>query len=265
MKRFWLSGGLPSLTVLLVLLAGCGEDPPKTASPPQAQDRLPKLGEYLMPLDDGRVEIAPPAGWVTPPRKSEFLVWFKKSNQETYPCILVTVEDHDGIANVTPKNVEAFVKELAEGFKADGATAKLARSITPVKIGSFAGAAYRRRGKVKQDFKTIVLDRLIVETAADGRKYRFELRVRDGAVDKYQPYVLAVASGTKYLKADRGQPAPPPKVEVEPQAKETPLAEEKPQVKKSAPKKEPPAEPKTKKKEKPAEASDLDLIEEEEL
>ncbi|MCX7427358.1 MAG: hypothetical protein NTW96_17225, partial [Planctomycetia bacterium] len=58
-----------SLAPLVLLLLGCGGSD-GTATPDRTAESLPELGDYLPPLDDARVEVAPPAGWHVPSRDS---------------------------------------------------------------------------------------------------------------------------------------------------------------------------------------------------
>jgi len=196
---------LPSvlcLAVVLVLATGCGESASESsgggsgASVPQ---KLPPLGDAIpRALDDGRLEVAGPKTWEWAPPDRKYLARFQESAENAYPMILISAADFEGeVFDVDGDNVNTFAKEVAAQAKA---TQEM--TIKPIEVGNFVGVSYRRRGKVTQDFKEIILDRLLLETVASGRQYTVELRARDGELDKYRPYVLAVAGGLKFLKPD---------------------------------------------------------------
>lgn len=216
------------LAVPLAALAGCGagseQKPAGNEKPSNVIETtgLPALGDYLPPLDDGRLEFAAPKGWHFPPRSSKYVVRAQKSATEEYPSIVLTAEDYDGegIDTVSMKNVETFAGKVA-------ATAKKEKSaVKPVKIGRFVGVVYTKRAKVRQPV-TRILDLLLLETVVDGRKYRFELRSEEGSREKDQPYLYAVAEGTRFAGAkgdsEKGQ---------EDDAKERPKAKPKEKPKK---------------------------------
>ena len=189
------------------MLLGCGGSP-RTATPDRTVESLPALGDYLPPLDNARVEVAPPAGWHVPSRDSRFVVRFTPSPEASYPSILLTAEDHQGIAEVTGENVDAFVREVDAAMNKDGLRRRNRppgpRRWFPAK---FVGAMYQKRAKVKADMATRMVDRLILETVAAGRKYRLELRTEQGTVDRYRGDLLAVAEGIRFLERESQQVA----------------------------------------------------------
>jgi hypothetical protein len=188
------------LLVAPVLLIGCGgpQGPPaaETAAEPAA------LGDYLPPLDGGRIEVAPPLGWTVPPRNSKYLVRFTQSRQSSYPSLIIVAEDYDGLFNVSEQNVDTFAKQMDARWDGSGASAKPSCRAAPFSIGSFVGVTYRRRGRAPADFKKIIVDRLFLDTVVAGRRYTIELRTRQGAVNQYRPYLLAVAKGVKFRELE---------------------------------------------------------------
>lgn len=189
-----------------VLLIGCGpQGPPaaETAAEPAALgDDLPLLGDYLPPLDGGRIEVAPPLGWAVPPRDSKYLVRFTQSRQSSYPSLIIVAEDYGGIFNVSEQNVDTFAEQMDDLLDGSGASAKPSERATPFSAGSFVGVTYRRRGRAPADLKKIIVDRLFLDTVVAGRKYTIELRTRQGTVDQYRPYLLAVAKGIKFRELE---------------------------------------------------------------
>ena len=234
------------LMVPLGLVSGCREAP-EASSRSQGEKvvvdtkGLPKLGPHIGPLDEGRVEVAPPRGWHVPGRRSEFLIRFQTNQTSTYPTIIVTAEDFEEVLDVSKKNAAEFVRALKEA----GAD----KNVAPIQIGSFAGATHRRKNKVDYDFKEITVDQLFVETVIAGRKYAFELRTREGTVEQYAPHLYAVARGIKPLKApgreapsetvEKPKPKTEPKPKPEPKPEAKPKPEPKPEAKPEKPKKKP--------------------------
>jgi len=191
------------LVVALALPAGCGKAP--SDAPPRKRpavagtaQELPALADYLPPLDDERIEFAPPTGWDVPPASSNYVVRAQKSARETYPSIVVTAEDFEGIADVSTENVKEFAGQVAAAVEKDKS------AVTPMEFGKFVGVAYRKRAKVRKPV-TRILDVLYLETLVAGRKYRIELRCEEGSLEKSQPYLFAVAKGIKFREKGAGQ------------------------------------------------------------
>lgn len=248
-SSFWL---VVWLVVALALPAGCGKEPGGPAPSPKRPaavpvQELPALGHYLPPLDGDRIEFAPPEGWDVPPASSSYIVRARKSVRKTYPTIIVTAGDFEGIADVSAENVKEFAGQIAAAVKKDKS------EITPMDFGESAWVAYRKRAKVRKPV-TRILDVLYLETVVVGRKYRLELRCEEGMLEKSQPYLFAVAKGIKFLERSAGEE--PGKTAEKPQepGKEEGKVSEAKQQPKAAPKAE--AKEKAKKK---AEEVELDL------
>ena len=270
-SSFWL---VVWLVVPLGLPAGCGtgpdDPPPKKRSTVVSTQELPSLSDYLPPLDGGRIEFAPPNGWNVPPASSDYVVRVRKSGKESYPSIVVTAEDSEGMANVSAENVKEFAGRVAAAVEKDKS------AVTPMEIGRFVGVAYRKRAKVKRPV-TRILEVLYLETVVAGRKYRIELRCEEGSLEKSQPYLFAVVKGIKFLdKGAREKPGETAEKQEEPEEEpqEAKPQKGKPQKDKEGagaakqgakqePKKEPKAgpkaEPKEKAKKKAKEAGSLEL------
>jgi len=211
------------IAALGVSLAGCGRSaaPSKRANQSRQAARpvsldtakLPQLGSYLPPLDDGRVEVAPPADWYIPPRSSKYLFMVRQSDSETYPCVLATVEDFDGFAYLSEKNVGQFAKRRASEL------GKQPDQVKPVRIGDLIGITYAKRAKVKGTVSKIV-ELQYLETVVDGRLYRLQLRAESGTLQKAQPYLYAIAAGLRFPKAER--PAPDQIAQAEQSVAESP-------------------------------------------
>lgn len=218
---------LVCLLVALIVVAGCGPTPTGTG-PSEMRGvtidpkTLPELGAHIGPLDDGRVEVAPPADWHVPPRNSKFVIRFQEEVDNTYPTVLIKAEDFRGGPDLSEKNIVDYARQIREQLKTQ-TTSNAWETVRPIKIGSLIGVTYQRMGKAKSGFKEIVLERLIVETIHNKRKYDIELRTRTGTMEEYQPYLYAIAAGMKFL--DGQAPATLAPAEEQP-AEEQPAAEE---------------------------------------
>ncbi len=157
---------------------------------------LPKLGPAISPIDEGRLEIAPPDTWHVPPRSSKWLARFQAEPGSPFPMIFVTAENSETLFDVTKDNVNELVEQVRKELRADPDTKRLAEGVQPATIGDFRGALYRRWGKSSG----WVMERWMLETVANGRRYTFELRCREGSADAFRPHLFAVASGLKFLK-----------------------------------------------------------------
>ena len=255
--------------------AGCGKGPrassPRKRPAAASVQELPALADYLPPLDGERIEFAPPSGWDVPPASSSYIVRTQKSPSKTYPTIIVTAEDFEGIADVSRENVKEFAGRVA------AAAGKDESALTPMDFGESVWVAYRKRAKVRKPV-TRILDVLYLETVVAGRKYRLELRCDEGTLEKSQPYAMAVAKGIKFRARGPGEkPGETAEMqggpEKEPSKAKLPAGTEevgdaKPGAKpapKEKPKQEPEAKPKgkakeeVKKKAKEGEGLELDL------
>jgi hypothetical protein len=280
-----LSAGILCFSFALPLVVGCGGGGGSSKSDSQGavakveRSELVGVGEYLPPMDEGRVEVAPPRGWVPAPRGSKFLVRFIPDASTDYPTIIVTADDSDGVRNATSANLKKLAAEVKE--------AESVKQAKPIVIGDkFHGVLYRKLSREKDSVNKLI-DRLMVATVVDGRRYTVELRARSEASQRdNQKYLYAVAHGLRFANASgepaaataeepkaeakpaakaEAEPAKPEakpevkeaKPEAKPEAKETPKAEEKPEAK-PEPKPEPKKEPEKPKKKSAKSGDDLE-------
>ncbi|MDD4789524.1 MAG: hypothetical protein PHO07_20335 [Pirellulales bacterium] len=195
------------LGAALVCGPGCGKpEPQQQQQQPRGESirridvaGLPPLRPYEPPLDSGRVEIAGPAGWRVAPRYGDYVIRFQGSDEELYPMILVTAEDHAGEA-LTAETVGPFAQQAAP------------KGAKPVAIGSCVGAVYLKHGKDPRSIDQ-VLDRLFWTGVLAGRRYTLELRTRQGQSPQYEKLLFAVAAGlqpaggAEQVAADAGEKA----------------------------------------------------------
>ena len=185
----------PSIPLGLILGCGQSEKPPEqlqTTPTTISTQELPKLGDYLPPLDDGRIELAPPEGWHVPGRSSKWIARFQRDTAAQYPSIVITAEDYESLLNVSQNNLEEFADQTA--------AAESVSSVKPIQVDRFVGVTYRKRG-IEKDSINKILERLFLVTVVAGRKYTLELRTREGMLGEGQPCLLAVAGGIKFPAA----------------------------------------------------------------
>jgi hypothetical protein len=153
---------------------------------------LPELGDYLPPLDEGRLELAPPKDWAVAPRSSKYIVRFQADTNSAYPSVLVVGSTSERFKAVTAENLEAFAKAVAAELESAGTktTVKMGR------VGNLVGVTYTRRARIKGDFGGIV-ERLFFDTVVGGRRYQFELRCPPEMVGLAEPYFFAIVNGAK--------------------------------------------------------------------
>ncbi|MGQ9913641.1 MAG: hypothetical protein ACUVQQ_04740 [Thermogutta sp.] len=200
LRSRWIVSAMAAGLGLWVLLPGCSKpsqaksDSVAAASVPDlAQPDMPPLGDYLPPLDDGRLEMAPPKDWAVSPRSAKFVVRFKSDPSAPYPSVVVTAEDCSQFRGVTEKNVQQYLKFVAAEMEAAGRGG----TVRPGRIGQMVGVVYQRRVKVKDSLGTI-LDQLYFDTVLGGRRYRFQLWANSDIIDLAKPAFLSILNGTKF-------------------------------------------------------------------
>ncbi|HTN74656.1 MAG TPA: hypothetical protein VL096_05395 [Pirellulaceae bacterium] len=214
---------LAAIALAFLGLAGCGgeaatvkdgdETTPAVAAAEAAGVKvvpaagLPKLDDPLPPLDGGRIEVSPPAGWVRLERDNNFLTRFvidKTSGNP--PRMLLTVQDASGdfASGVTADNVEAFAAAIAAEMEGK----KLVEEVKPIVIGQHAFARYV--GAAKKGNRSV--DRQILITEFDGRRYQIALEVWAGEKElkKHRDHAYAVAAGLKFTKPGTATETPAP-------------------------------------------------------
>jgi hypothetical protein len=234
----------PTSTILVVLAAalGCNQTStsPEAAAPVEeeagikrrAAEDLPAVGEYLPVLDDGRVEIAPPEGWIDLPRTSKFLAAFAKDKASEYPRIQVTAEDSliPVLGDLSEENVDQFVTVFDEKFKKKAAS--LPEPARPIYLGDKLYLRQVRLVAIKD--RRLVLQSLA--TIEKGRMYKVELFCEVDPADPAdyatpltaaRDYAYAVAAHLAVVEpaAATSDPPPPEKSGDEKAADEKPAEE----------------------------------------
>lgn len=245
-------GKVGSLFVVSValLLVGCpgagttgGGGTSGAGGKSSSDDLTSKIGDYLPPLDGGKLEIAAPKGWDWANPGGGVLVAFKPKDAEinSLPRVLLSVEESAaGIDEVTPDNVEAFVRQVSESLSEP----KPKEPVRAVQLGKHHFARYVTFAKRRNQ----VVAQQTLKTVAGGRAYTLRLEAYHHTLDKYQAAVSVAAMSMKFAGEDAGQAAAPAATEPEaakPEAEEPESGKpesSKPDVVKPEAK-EPPAEP----------------------
>ncbi len=161
--------------------------------------KLPAVNHATPPLDDGRIELSLPEGWLWAPRSKDYLIKALMSREARYPSLTLNVEPAVEINETSKENVLEFAAKVQKKLDAELAPqgVKLAENVRAVRIGDFLGAEYVRRAKIGADS----VERLFLVAAAKGRKYSLELRVLQGSLARYRPVARAVAASMKFGQA----------------------------------------------------------------
>jgi hypothetical protein len=191
-------------------LAGCGgsggdQQQPAAAGPTKPKEYkledLPRLEDYLPTLDDGRVEIAGPAGWNVMSRKEGYLARFAAKSGSAPPRVLVTVEpapsgNPGNVTQGTLDQFEAFIKPIVDASLLQ--EEQLREPVKMLILGERPWARYVRGGR----FKSMAVDRQFLKTIAGGRIYTVELQVYRGNLLEHRDAAYVIAAGMKFLKPD---------------------------------------------------------------
>jgi hypothetical protein len=102
----------------LMAAAGCGAGGDATVDTPSGHKRrdvasLPAVGDYLTPIDDAKLSVAPPVGWDELPRGRTFLLGLGKDKPSELPRILINAETppEDSPETLTEENAAAFAQQ----------------------------------------------------------------------------------------------------------------------------------------------------------
>ncbi|MCA9178222.1 MAG: hypothetical protein KDB14_27345 [Planctomycetales bacterium] len=199
---FHVSGIL--LPVLLMLATGCGgksadsgKDQSGETEPSEAQvieitvDDLP-IGEYLPPLDDGRVELAEPKDWKRFARDNKYVARFYEEDPGALPRIIVSAEDspYEGIADVDDSNhldlLAAVVAEVSD---------KSSMYERPLLV--HLGERYFVRYVLKAKLGVEGAERQILVTVLGGRKYEIDLQINARTIQSNKAKGYAVAASLR--------------------------------------------------------------------
>jgi hypothetical protein len=229
----------------LLLVAGCGGEKASDGGGAPKQpgqidvEELPGVGDYLPRiLDDGRMKVAPPTGWLPAELPIGYLVRFMPEHEKgKFPSILIKAEAFAGEpSTVTADNLDQFVQQVKSRL-ADEKKPNV--KVEPRRIGDFAGAFYDYVVRSKDGSER---DHVVLETAFDGRLYSFQLHTVKGESGDYLKYLYAVAKGVQFVTEEPAEPKPE-QAQPQPDEKEQPQPEEKAEPKNQGETEAPAAKP----------------------
>ncbi|MFV1964869.1 MAG: hypothetical protein ACC628_05565 [Pirellulaceae bacterium] len=182
--------------------AASGSGGPAAESPVQQRTPTVELSDYLPVLDDGRVEIAPPAGWNVLPRGGSHLTRFYKNNRNGLPRIEVKVEDrrYGDISTVTTDNVGKFAERVAAELEERGK--RLLEPVIPMVLGEVPCARYVTLLQLTMGEKTISAERQHLLVLHGGRLYTIDLSVLPATLKQSRDAAYAICSGLRFVAGD---------------------------------------------------------------
>jgi hypothetical protein len=149
---------------------------------------LPKVGERLPPLDEGRVEFAAPLDWRTLPRDRKYVARFVKGKEDnSLPRITVSaMPAPEGVEDVTKENASDFAAAMQEQSKAV-AGRKMLEPERPIVLGDYAWSRHVRQLRGRAGDAAVQS----LATARGGRLYVIELTV-ESASDANEDFAQAI-------------------------------------------------------------------------
>jgi len=191
----------------------------------RAADKLPAVGDYLPPLDEGRIEIAPPAGWNTMPRDVLYLARFVQGKVSELPRITVTAWDTPlpEITELTEANAGQLAAELVSQLKKDKKT--VPEPPKPIILGETLFLRHVRRARLASGGEVVVQ---ALDTVRGGRIYTVELfadinaprgEEYEASLTNVRDFGYAVAANLKFPSSESSaseptEPSPPAAGEV---------------------------------------------------
>lgn len=209
-----------ALACLLTLAAGCGGDG-ESPERPSAVDQGPAgtpvvsdevveveaeglpIGEYLPPLDGGRIELAQPAGWKRFPRKAEYVARFYEEFASSLPRVLVTASDAATTEAATRENLPQLLEQVRQEV---GQKESLLEAPLPMVIGGRPCVRY----VLKVTYHNAPAERQVLVTVLNGRRYEIDLQIKADTIQQYKTAGYAVAASLRPLDAPPAAPGAEP-------------------------------------------------------
>lgn len=214
MNRSWMQAA----TVVAMVVVGCtkpavGPAPPAAPTTTESGIRvraaaeLPKVGEYPPPIDDHRLEVAPPADWLVVPRTAGSLITFVQDRGSQLPRIAINAQDApEGIdANLTEDNVAELLKWLETDLQESQRTAW--EKGLPIILGETLFVRHVRPARDASGTPLVVQS---LQTVQNGRLYTVELIVEvdaaraeeyEGSLTRLRDHGYAVAASMRFAAA----------------------------------------------------------------
>jgi hypothetical protein len=220
--------GVVGTAALALAVAGCGGSGERSSgggsgAAPSADsagdikvrtvESLPEVGDYLPPLDDGRIEVAPPEGWNLLPRRANYVAGFVKGKASEMPRITLTAWDTPlpEVTELTEANADLLEAELVRQFKKDKKA--IQEPPLPIVLGDTLYLRYVRLAKTTSGSNLVIQ---ALETVRGGRLYSIELfadvdaaraEEYEASLTKWRDHGYAVAAHLKFLGESTTEPS----------------------------------------------------------
>ena len=192
-------------------------EPQQGAIKRRTVDDLPEVAEYGPPLDDSRLEVAPPISWSALPSSNLFLAGYSKEKTEELPKIHVTVAPSPvgNMMTLHEEDADEVAKTLEAELKAENPKRRIEEPCKPIILGDTVFIRHVRLAKLRgtpcviQSLQTIQHGRLYgvdLIAAVEGRdplKY-------ESSLTKYRDYGYAVGANLKFRAPPSAAPAAAP-------------------------------------------------------
>lgn len=163
------------------------------------------IGQYMPPLEGGKLEIAPPKEWNFSRAGSEYLVGFHPSDSSLndLPRILISVEASPfaGVDDLQASNAE----QVVQAVKATLASDQMKSPPTAVTLGGRTWIEHVGLGKSRN----ALVARQVLQTVVGGRLYKIRLEVFDRHFGNQRKAGYAVAASAKFQTSPSGDAAEP--------------------------------------------------------
>src|SRR5262245_61207688 len=199
---------------LLLLLActGCGGGSAPAAGTQSELIRrdvasLPAIGDYLPPVDDGKLEAAPPVGWNVMRRGRTFLIGFAKGKASELPRIVINAgQPPEGSpTTLTEASAAAFAALQDQELRAAAklGTKRLDEYNRPIVLGGTVFIRHVRQATLA-DAPCVIQS---LQTIQNGRLYTVELIAEieaaraeeyEKSLAKWRDFGYAVAANLKF-------------------------------------------------------------------
>ena len=204
----WIPG-----VALALACTGCGGGASAPAAGTQSEIKrrdmasLPAIGDYLPPVDDGRLEAAPPAGWHVMRRGRTFLVGFAEGKASELPRIVIHAEDppEGSPSALAEASARAFAARQDQELRAAARSGKkrVAEYNLPIVLGDTVFIRHVRQATLA-DAPCVIQS---LQTIQNGRLYTVELiaEIEAARAEEYEKslaqwrdYGYAVAANLRF-------------------------------------------------------------------
>ena len=196
------------VTTVLLLSSGCSgdADPTETTTKPPAVDPikhyaaadLPELNNYMLPLDEDRLRVAPVNGWNPTSRSKDHIVQFVKG-RASLPRMTITAEDVEW-GDAWQQITEDQLAEMVSKLKPDLNKETLLEGIKPLILGEHPCVRYVQSIRfTSSDGRSLRAERQTVKTIANGRLYTITLDVAPNKILNDRDAAYAVVAGLQFL------------------------------------------------------------------